>query len=104
MTTFKVSDFPVVDPDLDVYDRAAVLKAKEDFFREQMVRTEEIIVLRDKMRWCYRREEVNHLQNCRHLAQQYLNLLRASKDGWVVPFHYPEQKGARDADEGSGQH
>ncbi|TPX35644.1 hypothetical protein SmJEL517_g01980 [Synchytrium microbalum] len=93
-SSFQISPLPSVDPDLDRFDRTAVLKAKEDFFREQLVRTEEIIVLRDKMRWCYRREGVNHLQNCRHLTTQYLDLLRAAKDGWIVPFRYPEQKAA----------
>ncbi|KAJ1562017.1 hypothetical protein HK405_000756, partial [Cladochytrium tenue] len=72
---------PIIDPDLNGYDRAAVLQAKQKFFYEQEVRTQEIIVLRDKLRWCYRREGVNHYQNCRHLSLQYLELLKAAKKG-----------------------
>ncbi|KAI8847643.1 hypothetical protein BC829DRAFT_362891, partial [Chytridium lagenaria] len=47
-------------------DAAEVFKAKDNYFRGKLVRTEEILVLRDKLRWCYRREGVNHLQNCRY--------------------------------------
>ncbi len=53
---------------------------------EQLVRSQEIVVLRDKLKWCYRREGVNHFQNCRHLAQQYMDLLGQMKDGVLVPF------------------
>ncbi|KAJ3149450.1 hypothetical protein HDU89_003814 [Geranomyces variabilis] len=84
--TFPVSAIPTIDPDLDVYDRAAVLKSRDEFFREQMVRIQEVHVVKDKMRWCYRREGVNHLENCRHLSQQYLDLMRESRGQLIKPF------------------
>ncbi|KND01808.1 uncharacterized protein SPPG_03599 [Spizellomyces punctatus DAOM BR117] len=82
----QISPMPTIDPDLNVYDRAAVVKSRDEFFREQMVRIQEVTVLRDKMRWCYRREGVNHLQNCRHLSQQYLDLMKEMRTGWIKPF------------------
>ena len=51
----------------------------------------EIHVLRDKLRWCYRREGVNHLQNCRYLADQYLEMLKLHKFSWMKPWVIPEQ-------------
>ncbi|KAJ3099338.1 hypothetical protein HDU97_003263 [Phlyctochytrium planicorne] len=88
----KISPLPVIDPDLNIYDAAAIFKAKDAYFKEQLVRTQEIIVLRDKLRWCYRREGVNHLQNCRHLTIQYLDLIGEMKDGWIKPFILPLPK------------
>ncbi|TPX72902.1 hypothetical protein SpCBS45565_g00274 [Spizellomyces sp. 'palustris'] len=100
----QISPMPTIDPDLNVYGtvkllgvvefedmgtgeyRAAVVKSRDEFFREQMVRIQEVTVLRDKMRWCYRREGVNHLQNCRHLSQQYLDLMKEMRTGWIKPF------------------
>ena len=61
-------------------------EAKDRFYMEQLVRNEEIKVLRHKLKWCYRREGVNHLQNCRHLSMQYLELM---KEGWFKPFKTP---------------
>ncbi|KAI8808267.1 hypothetical protein BJ742DRAFT_772263 [Cladochytrium replicatum] len=98
MPEFKVSPLPVVDPDLDVTDRIAIVKAQDAFHREQLVRAEEIKVLRDKLKWCYYRETVNHAQNCRELRVQYLDLLATLKQGWV-PFKLPSSAGA--PDEGS---
>ncbi|KAI8818677.1 uncharacterized protein EV422DRAFT_161715 [Fimicolochytrium jonesii] len=66
--------------------RAAVLRSRDEFFKEQMVRFQEVHVVRDKMRWCYRREGVNHLQNCRHLAQQYLDLMKEVRGTPAMPF------------------
>ncbi|KAJ3328254.1 hypothetical protein HDU76_010307 [Blyttiomyces sp. JEL0837] len=85
----QISPFPEVDPTLNAYDRPAVLKAKDAYFLETSVVTAEIVTLRDKMRWCYRREGVNHLQNCRHLTQQYLDLIREAGVQWVKPFNVP---------------
>ncbi|KAJ1558244.1 hypothetical protein HK096_002743 [Nowakowskiella sp. JEL0078] len=82
---------PEIDQGLNVYDQVGVMKAKGDYAKEQLVRTQEIIVLRDKMRWCYLREGVNHLQNCRHLSQQYLALLKEMRGSWVKPFKLPPQ-------------
>ncbi len=96
-----MSPLPIVDSSLDSHgkfvqkysriisffiDFAAVTKAKQDYFTEQMVRLEEIKIIRDKLEWCYRREGANHFQNCRVLANQYMELLETLKGGDVKPF------------------
>ncbi|KAI9101333.1 hypothetical protein DFS34DRAFT_578253, partial [Phlyctochytrium arcticum] len=82
-------------------DRAAVVKSRDAFFMEQTVRHKEIGVLRDKMRWCYRREGVNHLENCRHINQQYLDLMREMRAGGIQPFRIngPAKKSEQAAEE-----
>jgi NADH dehydrogenase (ubiquinone) 1 beta subcomplex subunit 10 len=67
-------------------DRAAVLEDKERFMKEQLVRTQEITIIREKLKWCYRREGVNHLENCREIANQYLDLISAIKSGWFKAY------------------
>ncbi|KAJ3056999.1 hypothetical protein BCR33DRAFT_700119 [Rhizoclosmatium globosum] len=85
----KISPLPVIDQDLDKMDHMAFIKTRSNFVKEQLVRTEEINYVREKMKWCYRREGVNHLQNCRHLTMQYLELVRAAKLEWIQPFKLP---------------
>ncbi|KAJ3401558.1 hypothetical protein HDU80_005919 [Chytriomyces hyalinus] len=85
----KISPFPVVDPSLDKSDHISFIKARSAYVKEQLVRTEEINYVREKMKWCYRREGVNHLQNCRHLTMQYMELARAAKLEWIKPFKMP---------------
>ncbi|TPX71246.1 hypothetical protein CcCBS67573_g06297 [Chytriomyces confervae] len=97
----KISPFPVVDPSLDksgdsklglrfpYTDHISFVKARSAYVKEQLVRTEEINYVREKMKWCYRREGVNHLQNCRHLTMQYMELARAAKLEWIKPFKMP---------------
>jgi hypothetical protein len=70
-------------------DRQAVLDARNQHFREQMVRWAEIGILRDKLKWCYRREGPNAKEACRELALQYIDFL---KQDWLVPFSVPEPK------------
>ncbi|KAI9009438.1 hypothetical protein BC832DRAFT_551209 [Gaertneriomyces semiglobifer] len=91
----EISPMPVIDSDLDVYDRSAVLKSRDAFFQEQMVRIQEINVLKDKLRWCYYREGVNHMQNCRNLSEQYLDMMREMRTGWIKPFKLSEIGNAR---------
>ncbi|KAI9208660.1 uncharacterized protein BJ171DRAFT_489597 [Polychytrium aggregatum] len=86
MKPIQISPMPIVDPELTAHDRPALKKASDAFYKEQLIRLEEIGVLRDKLRWCYHREGVNHYKNCRELAQQYIDMMSGLKDGFVVPF------------------
>lgn len=67
-------------------DYVSVVSSRDAFFTEQMVRNQELKVLRHKLRWCYRREGVNHLENCRFLATQYLEFI---KEGMFKPWKTP---------------
>jgi hypothetical protein len=43
----------------------------------------ELRLIRDQLNKCYKTESVNHYQNCKELAEKYLNLLKESKvKGW----------------------
>eukprot|EP00695_Tsukubamonas_globosa_P000129 TRINITY_DN109_c0_g1_i1.p2 TRINITY_DN109_c0_g1~~TRINITY_DN109_c0_g1_i1.p2 ORF type:complete len:116 (+),score=35.92 TRINITY_DN109_c0_g1_i1:53-349(+) len=44
---------------------------KEYVVREYAVAIESMKILRSKLRECYRQEGVNHLKNCRELAEKY---------------------------------
>ena len=73
---------------INLVDIPAVHKARKTYFHEQSVRAEEIIVLRDKLKWCYRREGVNHFKNCRELAQQNMDILGEMKNGYFKPLRW----------------
>nr|KAJ3422499.1 hypothetical protein HK105_007774 [Polyrhizophydium stewartii] len=83
---------PKIDDSINPFDRAAVIKSRDEFFKEQLVRGQEIIILKDKLRWCYVREGVNHMQNCRELALQYMEVLRVMKSGRFEPYKAPTPK------------
>ena len=80
-----VSPFPVLTP-IDIHNRAAVVQQKDEFYREQLVRAKETKFVREKLKWCYMREGVNHLKNCRDLALQYAELMNGMKDGWFKGY------------------
>ncbi|KAI8608441.1 hypothetical protein BC830DRAFT_1072027, partial [Chytriomyces sp. MP71] len=68
-------------------DHMAFVKARSDFVKAQLVRTEEINFVREKMKWCYRREGVNHLQNCRDITLQvplHILLVMVVEALWVA--------------------
>ena len=50
------------------------------------MRAKETQYVREKLKWCYMREGVNHLQNCRELALQYAGLMKELKDGWFKGY------------------
>ncbi|KAK5668735.1 hypothetical protein BDV3_006517 [Batrachochytrium dendrobatidis] len=74
----------------DPYDYAAVIKSRDEYYKEQLVTGQEIRILRDKLRWCYIREGVNHLQNCRHLSTQLMEVMRLTNAGRLVPYSRPK--------------
>ncbi|KAL3894845.1 MAG: hypothetical protein SGCHY_005037 [Lobulomycetales sp.] len=90
--TFPVSPMPVVDESIDVYDYAARQKSKDEYYKEQIVRMQEITIVRDKLKWCHRREGVNHFQNCRHLTLQYMELIRELGPSGIKPYKAPVPK------------
>jgi len=47
--------------------------------RESWVKVMELRIVREKLGECYRREGVNHMETCKHLAERYLDMLKDSK-------------------------
>ncbi|ERN03965.1 hypothetical protein AMTR_s00079p00095540 [Amborella trichopoda] len=68
------------DPNNPYADPVAMLEYREHLVREKWIQIETAKILREKLKWCYRVEGVNHLQKCRHLVQQYLDATRGV--GW----------------------
>ncbi|KAK4395740.1 UNVERIFIED_CONTAM: NADH dehydrogenase [ubiquinone] 1 beta subcomplex subunit-A [Sesamum angustifolium] len=68
------------DPENPYKDPVAMLEMREHLVREKWIDIEKAKILREKVKWCYRVEGVNHLQKCRHLVHQYLDATRGV--GW----------------------
>ncbi|KAG2539129.1 hypothetical protein PVAP13_9NG362614 [Panicum virgatum] len=60
------------DPKNPYGDPVAMLEYREHLVREKWIQIETAKIIRERLRWCYRIEGVNHHQKCRHLVDQYL--------------------------------
>ena len=84
MVRKKTVEFDESPPDIDLSnpygDPVAMLEYREHLVREKWIQIETAKIIREKLRWCYRIEGVNHLQKCRHLVDQYLEATRGI--GW----------------------
>ncbi|XP_068308252.1 NADH dehydrogenase [ubiquinone] 1 beta subcomplex subunit 10-B-like [Pyrus communis] len=81
------------DPANPYKDPVAMLEMREHLVREKWIDIEKAKIIREKLRWCYRIEGVNHLQKCRHLVHQYLESTRGigwGKDHRPYEFHGPK--------------
>ncbi|KAK7314552.1 hypothetical protein VNO77_33078 [Canavalia gladiata] len=81
------------DPANPYKDPVAMLEMREHIVREKWIQIEKAKIIREKLRWCYRIEGVNHLQKCRHLVNQYLESTRGigwGKDGRHPSLHGPK--------------
>ncbi|KEZ44216.1 hypothetical protein SAPIO_CDS3151 [Scedosporium apiospermum] len=73
---------PKVPPTFDGvdYDDSKAFKAAQDAItREQWVGAMMIRLVGEELGKCYVREGVNHLENCGHLREKYLQLLKTKK-------------------------
>ncbi|MFS7963132.1 putative NADH dehydrogenase [ubiquinone] 1 beta subcomplex subunit 10 [Helianthus anomalus] len=66
-----------------------MLEIRKHIVREKWIDIETSKIIRDKLRWCYRIECLNHLQKCRHLVQQYMDSTRGI--GWGKDSRHPDQ-------------
>uniref|UniRef100_A0A0D9XMV4 NADH dehydrogenase [ubiquinone] 1 beta subcomplex subunit 10-B n=1 Tax=Leersia perrieri TaxID=77586 RepID=A0A0D9XMV4_9ORYZ len=79
------------DPKNPYGDPVAMLEYREHLVREKWIQIETAKIIRDRLRWCYRIEGVNHHQKCRHLVDQYLEATRGV--GWGKDARPPELHG-----------
>ncbi|KAL2107572.1 hypothetical protein VUR80DRAFT_5019 [Thermomyces stellatus] len=73
---------PKVPPTFDGvdYDDSKAFKAAQDaIIREQWVGAMMLRLVGQELNKCYTREGVNHLENCGHLRERYLQLLKEKK-------------------------
>ncbi|CAF1704972.1 unnamed protein product [Brassica oleracea] len=78
------------DPANPYKDPVAMVEMREHIVREKWIQIEKAKILREKVKWCYRVEGVNHYQKCRHLVQNYLDSTRGvgwGKDHRPVSLH-----------------
>ncbi|KAJ4825676.1 hypothetical protein Tsubulata_039109 [Turnera subulata] len=84
---------PDFDPENRYKDPVAALEMREHIVREKWIDIEKAKILRERLKWCYRVEGVNHLQKCRHLVQQYLDSTRGI--GWYKDQRPPSLHGPK---------
>ena len=68
------------DPKNPYADPVAMLEYREHLVREKWIQIETAKIIRERLRWCYRIEGINHHVKCRHLVDQYLESTRGV--GW----------------------
>ena len=72
------------DPKNPYGDPVAMLEYREHLVREKWIQIETAKIIRDRLRWCYRIEGVNHHQKCRHLVDS-TSRPPAASDGARTP-------------------
>ncbi|KAG9448943.1 hypothetical protein H6P81_008908 [Aristolochia fimbriata] len=83
------------DPNNPYADPVAMLEYREYLVREKWIDIEKAKILRERLKWCYRIEGVNHLQKCKKLREQYLESTRGigwGKDHRPYELHGPKKE------------
>lgn len=66
-------------------DPVKYLLATEQRARERQVAYETVRLLREDVIECYRKEGVNHYENCREVAEKFYNLVQKKDMGQLHP-------------------
>ncbi|KAJ3681683.1 hypothetical protein LUZ60_014256 [Juncus effusus] len=86
---------PEIDLDHPYSDPVAMLDYREHLVREKWIQIETAKIIREKLKWCYRIEGVNHHEKCKKLAEQYMESTRGvgwGKDHRPIEFHGPKKE------------
>ena len=77
-------EFPRVPgkAEVDRNDPAALIEARHQEARDKWVAIMGTRLLREQLRECYLREGVNHLKNCRELAEEYVRRVKDQSDAY----------------------
>ena len=76
-------------------DPVLYYQTQDKWVREYWVHVEYMKLLKDEVRNCYRREGVNHYENCRDLVQEYYKRTKAPSA--LPPAHSPMPASPRSA-------
>jgi hypothetical protein len=82
----KVADFARKEDggrDMGSLSGPARIEARQQESRERIVAGAELKVLQERLRWCYHKEGVNHYENCKGIAEAYLEKLRVHPS-WLL--------------------
>ena len=86
LTFYTIQYGPAPDP-------VGYLRSNEQRARERMVAIQTVKLLRKRVIECYRKEGVNHYENCRDVAQDYLDVIKKKDIGQLQPeWKKPEMK------------
>jgi len=66
-------------------DPVKFLQAVEQRARERQIAIETVKILRQRVAECYRREGVNHYENCKEPVQDYYNIIIKKDYGQLHP-------------------
>ncbi|KAJ1982806.1 hypothetical protein H4R35_000165 [Dimargaris xerosporica] len=69
----RVKDFD----ELESGDHIGYRRARDQYLRESWIRVMELRIVKDRIKQCYLTEGVNYRQNCRDLAELYLDMAKA---------------------------
>eukprot|EP00053_Salpingoeca_punica_P014243 m.129439 g.129439 ORF g.129439 m.129439 type:complete len:71 (-) comp16405_c0_seq6:2718-2930(-) len=61
---------------MDVSGKAEQMRAKDALARERWVASQKLAILRDELNECFKREGVNHRDNCKEFAQAYYDAVQ----------------------------
>ncbi|AOW00797.1 hypothetical protein B0I72DRAFT_142181 [Yarrowia lipolytica] len=61
--------------DINYNDHKKVREAQESYTREQFIRLEALKTVRKALEKCYEESGPNHFEDCKNLAEQYLDML-----------------------------
>jgi NADH-ubiquinone oxidoreductase subunit 10 len=65
------------------------IEARQQLARERAIAASEVKLLHEQLRWCYFKEGVNHLENCKHLVEKVRE--KVTKPYWGMekaPSHF----------------
>jgi NADH dehydrogenase (ubiquinone) 1 beta subcomplex subunit 10 len=74
-------------------DPVAFLHSIEQRARERQVAYETVKLLRQRVIHCYRKEGVNHYENCQDVAQDYYDIITKPNFGQLQPNSGTTNKG-----------
>lgn len=55
------------------------LKERDEIVRERWIRVMEARITQEKLQKCYRLQGVNHLENCKDIADKYTQMLKDNR-------------------------
>lgn len=70
---------PVSFDEIDYNDHRQLRQAQDSLLREQAIRVRALDVVRKALEKCFETQGPNQLENCRDLAERYLDLLPSSE-------------------------
>ena len=73
--------------EIDRTDPVAFYKARERWALERVVELEVVKIYRERVKECYRREEVNSRQYCRKIVNDYMKAFEAYKKKGIKVYY-----------------